>query len=123
MRIAGLILGILGGLAAGLLGMKWLSDANQQKELLDPARQVGVNMGDLDKIVTAAYILIGSMVAGIVGGVLAFMGKGKIAAILMLIAGILPAVFEPKALVFTFILLIGAAVSFMAKPKVVAPGY
>jgi len=123
MRIAGLILGILGGLAAGLLGMKWLSDANQLKELADFVRQTGGDTGDLDKLVTAAYVLIGAMVLGIVGGVLAFMGKGKIAAVLMLVAGILPAIFEPKALVFTFILLIGAVVSFFAKPKVVAPGY
>jgi hypothetical protein len=123
MRIAGLILGILGGLAAGLLGMKWLSDANQLKELTDFVRQTGGDTSDIDKLVTAAYVLIGAMVLGIVGGVLAFMGKGKIAAVLMLVAGILPAVFEPKALVFTFILLIGAVVSFFAKPKVVAPGY
>ena len=32
MRIVGLVLGILGGLLAGFLGMKWLSDAHQMRE-------------------------------------------------------------------------------------------
>ncbi|HKS42514.1 MAG TPA: hypothetical protein VJX74_18015 [Blastocatellia bacterium] len=116
MRIAGLVLGILGGLAAGFLGMKWLSDANSMKELVGAARNLGVDMTELDKTITAAYILLGSAVLGIVGGVMAFKGKGKIAGLLMLIGAIAPAIFAPKALVFTCILLIGGIVSFFAKP-------
>ena len=123
MRMAGLILGILGGLAAGFLGMKWLSDANQMKELTDLIRTAGIDTSELDKTITAAYLLIGSLVLGIVGGVLAFKGKGVIAAVLMLIGAILPAVFAPKALVFTCILLIGGLVSFFAKPQQTAPSY
>ena len=116
MRIAGLILGILGGLAAGFLGMKWLSDANDMKEMVGAARNLGIDMSELDKTVTAAYILLGSAVLGIVGGVMAFKGKGKIAAILMLIGALAPVILAPKALVFTCILLIGGIVSFLAKP-------
>ena len=116
MRIAGLVLGILGGLAAAFLGMKWLSDANDMKAMIGAARNLGVDMTELDKTVTAAYILIGSAVLGIVGGVMAFKGKGKIAGLLMLIGAIAPAIFAPKALVFTCILLIGGIVSFFAKP-------
>lgn len=116
MRIAGLVLGIIGGLAAGFLGMKWLSDANNMKEMVGAARNLGIDMTELDKTITAAYILLGSAVLGIVGGVMAFKGKGKIAGLLMLIGAIAPAIFAPKALVFTCLLLIGAAVSFFAKP-------
>lgn len=116
MRIAGLILGILGGLAAGFLGMKWLSDANATRELITAARNLGVDMSELDSTVNAAYILLGSAVLGIVGGVMAFKGKGKIAGALMLVGAIAPAIFAPKALVFTCILLIGGIVSFFAKP-------
>jgi hypothetical protein len=117
MRIAGLILGILGGLAAGFLGMKWLSDANSMKEMVGAARNLGIDMSELDKTITAAYILLGSAVLGIVGGVMAFKGKGKIAGLLMLIGALAPAIFAPKALVFTIILLVGGLVSFMAKPN------
>jgi hypothetical protein len=117
MRVAGLILGILGGLVAGLLGMKWLGDASHMKTQIELIRSVGVSMAELDKLITAAYILIGSMVAGIVGGILAVMGKGKMAALLMLAGAIVPAIWAPKSLVFTCLLLIGGIVSFFAKPR------
>lgn len=117
MRILGLILGILGGLLAGCLGWKWLDDANHMKAMIDVARSAGVSMAELDKTVMAGRMLIGSMAAGIVGGILAMMGKGKIAALLMLAGVIVPAILAPKSLVFTFVLLIGAIVCFFVKPK------
>jgi len=117
MRILGLILGILGGLAAGFLGMKWMGDAESMKGQIELARKMGVNMAELDKMLTASYMLLGAMVAGIVGGVLAMMGKGKIAALLMLAGAILPAIWVPKSLIFTCLLLLGGIVSFFAKPR------
>lgn len=117
MRILGLILGILGGLAAGYLGMKWMGDANSLKASIDAARKMGVNMAELDKMATASYMLIGAMVAGIVGGILAMMGRGKIAALLMFAGAILPAIWVPKSLIFTCLLLLGGIVSFFAKPR------
>ncbi len=120
MRILGLILGILGGLAAGFLGMKWMGDADSLKGQIELARKMGVNMADLDKMITASYMLIGAMVAGIVGGVLAMKGKGKIAAALMLAGAILPAIWVPKSLIFTCLLLLGGIVSFFAKPRLTA---
>ena len=42
MRILGLILGILGGLAAGFLGMKWMGDAESLKGQIELARKMGV---------------------------------------------------------------------------------
>ena len=85
--------------------------------MIDLARSAGASMAELDKIVTAGYMLVGSMVAGIVGGILAMMGKGKIAALLMLAGVIVPAIWAPKSLVFTFLLLIGGIVCFFVKPK------
>ncbi len=117
MRITGLILGILGGLLAGCLGWKWLDDAHHMQASINALRGLGGNMAELDKMITAAYMLIGAMGAGIIGGILAMMGKGKIAALLMLAAVILPAIWAPKSLVFTCILLIAGIVSFFAKPK------
>jgi hypothetical protein len=117
MRILGLILGILGGLLAGCLGWKWLDDANHMKAAIDLARSAGASMADLDKTVMAGRLLIGSMAAGVIGGILAMMGKGKIAALLMMAGVIVPAIWAPKSLVFTFLLLIGGIVSFFAKPR------
>jgi hypothetical protein len=117
MRILALILGILGGLLAGCLGWKWLDDANHMKAMIDVARSAGVSMAELDKTVMAGRMLIGSTLAGIVGGILAMMGKGKIAALLMLAGAIVPAIWAPKSLVFTCLLLIGGIVSFFAKPR------
>lgn len=114
MRIGSLVLGILGGLGSGLLGMKWLGDANEYAEQLELAAELGVDTGN---IVTAAYMLLLAMVAGIVGGVYAAKGKGKIAAAIMLGGGALPAVFEAKALLATFLLLVGGLVALGAKPK------
>lgn len=118
MRIIGLVLGVIGGLLAGMLGLTWMRDANRMRELIDAARNLGVDTGEVDKLVIAAYILLAVMVVGIVAGVLAFRGKGKIAAPLMILGAIAPALFAPKALVFTFILLLGGLLSFAAKPKV-----
>lgn len=115
MRKAGLILGIVGGLAAGFLGIKWLSDANADKAALDLMRSVGM-AAEIDKIITAGYVLLVSAVLGFVGGFMALKGKGKIAAVLMIVGAIAPVIFEPRALVFTFILLVGGLVSFFAKP-------
>ena len=118
MRIAGLILGIIGGLLAGMLGITWMRDANRMRELIETAKSLGVDTGEVDKLVIAAYILLAVMIVGIVAGVLAFRGKGKIAAPLMILGAVAPALFAPKALVFTFILLLGGLLSFAAKPKV-----
>lgn len=117
MRILGLILGILGGLLVGFLGMKWLGDADKLKTQIALMRSAGANMAELDKMIMASYMMIGAMVAGIVGGILAMMGKGKIAALLMLAGAILPAIWAPKSLIVTWILLLGAIVSFFAKPR------
>jgi hypothetical protein len=117
MRIVRLVLGVIGGLLAGMLGLIWIRDASRMRELVDSARSLGVDTGEVDKLVIAAYILLAAMVVGVVAGVLAFKGKGKVAAPLMIVGAIAPALLAPKALVFTFILLLGGLLSFAAKPK------
>ena len=112
-----MILGVIGGIIAGGLGIKWLSDANEMKGLIDLAREAGADTGEIDRLVIAAYLLIAAMVIGIVGGILTFKGNGKIAGALMIIGAIAPVILAPKALVFTCILLAGGIVSLMAKPE------
>lgn len=109
MRIAGLILGILGGLSAGLLGAVWISDVNS----VDPEMAALVDMSGM---LTAGYLLVLALVLGISGGVLALRGKGRWAAGLMIPAAVAPAFLQPSALVFTFLLLLAGILSIWAKP-------
>ncbi len=114
MRIAGFIIGVLGALAAGALGATWLSDAAKYQDQLEQAAALGLDVGN---IVTAGWLLVAALVAGIVGGVFALRGKGRVAAGLMIGAAVAPGLFEPKAFVFTFLLIVAGLVSLGAKPR------
>lgn len=118
MRIAALILGILGGLAAGALGMTWISDYNKTKALIESVGALGADLSEIQGMVTAAYIMLAGMLGGIAGGILTWKGKGKIAGPIMVVLAILPAFFAGKALVFTFLLLVGGVLAVVSKPKV-----
>jgi hypothetical protein len=117
MRIAAFILAILGGLAAAALGMTWLSDAAELEGQIELAQAAGVS---LDGIVTAGYLLILALALGIGGGVLALMRKGKVAAGLLIGAAVAPAIFEPKSLVFSFLLIVAGLLAVAVKPRPVA---
>ncbi len=117
MRIAGLVLGILGGLAAGLLGMKWLSDASELSQQIALAQSMGVDTGDITRLKIAAWLLVTAMVLGIAGGVMALLGKGKPAAGALLAGGLAPVFFAPVALIFTWLLVAGGVCSALSKPK------
>jgi hypothetical protein len=114
MRFAAFIFAIVGGLAAAALGMTWLADAailDGQHELAEAA---GVS---LDGIITAGYLLIAALALGIGGGILALMRKGKIAAAVLIGAAVAPAIFEPKSLVFSFLLIVAGLLAVAVKPK------
>lgn len=118
MRIASFILAILGGLAAAALGMTWLSDAADLQN--DP--QLAAAAGDsLGGIVTAGYLLMVALGLGIAGGVLALLRRGRIAAAVLVVSAIAPAVFEPKSLVFSFLLIVAGLLALGIKPK--APAF
>ena len=117
MRIAALVLGVLGGLAAAMLSIKWLGDAAQAKESIEAVRAMGGSMGELDSLVRAAYCLLGSFVLGIAGGVFSLKGKGKLASALLLAGAVVPAIFAAQTLIATFFLVIAAPLAFFAKPK------
>lgn len=126
MRIVGLILGILGGMAAAVLGIVWLRDYNTVKSTVDAAIELSRSTGtevppefaELKRLVIAAYLLLAAGAIGIAGGVLTLLGRGKIAGPLMIVAALVPVLLAPKALVFSSILLVAGVVCFLAKPKV-----
>ncbi len=117
MRIGALITGILGGLLSAMLGMKWQADANEHAELLEAAKSLGADTAQLDAILTASWFMVGGLVVGIVGGVLALKGRGKIGGALMLATALIPGLFTGKALVGTFVLAIGGVLALLSKPK------
>ncbi len=117
MRIAALITGILGGLWSLLLGMKWQGDANRHADLVAAAQSAGADLGEVGSLMTASWFLVAGALVGIVGGVLALRGRGKLGGGLMLAIALLPAMFTMKALAGTFLLVVAGVLALLAKPK------
>lgn len=121
MKTAALILGIVGGLIAGGLGMKWLGDFGA---MTDQQRAMAQAMGQGDELQgmgIAGLLLLGSLVAGIVGGIMAVRGKLMPAGVLMLAGGILPLLFAKQAIIFTAVLIAGGVVALLAHRKAMQP--
>lgn len=119
MRNTILVLGILGGLLAGGLGMKWLSDFGQLNEM-----QRAMGGEQLQNMGTAALLMIGSLITGIAGGILAFRRKYMAAGILMLLGGVVPVLLAAQAVLFLLPLIAGGVLSLYAHfnaTKVVEP--
>ena len=116
MRTATLILGILGGLVAGALGTKWLSDFGQLNEM---QRVVGGEQ--LQSMGTAGLLMLGSLLAGIAGGVLSFKGKFVPGGVLMLLGGVIPLFYAKQAVLFLSLLIAGGIVALLAHFKAAKP--
>jgi hypothetical protein len=144
MRVTALILGILGGLAAAALGVLWFSDSKWCQENVEKCKlagritqafessSAGDAMGKADSKVaeyenkylkeratrgTTAYVLMGCLLLGVVGGILGLKGKGKIASLVMLVGPIAGAVMVPVSLIGSGLLALGGILAFFAKPK------
>lgn len=114
MKKAALILGILGGLIAGGLGMKWLNDIGA---MTDAQRQMAQAMGQGDQLQSmgiAGILLLGSLVAGIVGGILAVRGRLLAGGVVMLAGGVVPLLYASQAIIFTAVLIAGGVVALLA---------
>jgi hypothetical protein len=120
MRIAVLILGILGGLVNGALGIKNLMDAHDNAAALALAKSVGM-ASEVNSAMTMAYLLTAGLVAGIIGGVLGFKGN-KIGGPILILFGILPGIFatgdaRTGCFVFGSLLVLGGILGLLVKPK------
>jgi hypothetical protein len=119
MRIAVLVLAVVGGLTAGFLGLRWVSDAREAPKLLKMAEELGVSKEALAEVrahETAGYLLIVSMLAAFGAAVASWRGEHKIAGGLLIGAALVPALFAAKSLVFTIFLLVAGGLSFAIKP-------
>ena len=112
MRTAALILGVLGGIVAGALGMKWLSDFGQLNEM-----QRAMGGEQLQNLGTAGLLMLGSMVLGIAGGILSWKRKYLVGGVLMLLGAIIPLFFAKQAILFLSLLLAGGIVALLAHFK------
>ncbi|MEM6996900.1 MAG: hypothetical protein AAF721_40735 [Myxococcota bacterium] len=117
MRIAAMILGIVGGLFSALLGMKWQGDANRHADALAAAQQLGANVAEFESLMTASWFLVAGLVAGVVGVVFLVRKQNRLAGAVMLGMAILPALFAAKALVGTAVLALAGVFALLAKSK------
>ena len=126
MKIAALILGIIGSLASFGLGSVWYTDYNKQKSTMESLNTAAGSLGGSAEVTAAmtqftnlghaSYALLLCGVIGLVASLLVFK-QSKIAAIILVLAAIVPAVFTAKALAGTFILFIAGGLAFLVKPK------
>jgi hypothetical protein len=126
MRIAVLIVGILGSLGAGTLGVLWMLACQKDKQDLQMLRLAGMRIPAEveDEYVrrSRAYpFLLAGVVLGGTGAALAMAGRGKSAGALLLTAGAGPAVLNPASLIFTFLLPVAGVLAFFVRPREPAP--
>jgi hypothetical protein len=138
MRIAVTILALLGSLCAGFLGLTWLGDARskageiRQMEQLASQIEQGSSAGLLggDHLATlksslakirnarrASWLLLLGAAASGTCGVLLLLHKlpPRPAAITLLASSLLPALFVPISLVFSFLLLVAGGLGFLVR--------
>jgi hypothetical protein len=130
MRIAVLILAILGGLGAAALGVLWLLNCQKDRNAVELARLIAAEipagapdsskiideLREYDRRVKAYPFLLVGFVLAVAGGFLAMQRRGKSAAVLLLLAALGPAILNPLSLIFTFLLPIAAVLSLFIRP-------
>src|SRR5262245_10954423 len=126
MKIAVLILGILGSFAVLALGGIWLSDYQQHRQAIADLQQTAASWGgaqviseqmnELERTVRAAYAMLILGALSLAASFLVFKFS-KVSAVVLLMAVIVPAILVPKTLIFSFLLLIAAMLSFFVKNR------
>jgi hypothetical protein len=110
MRFVVAILGLLGAAGGAFLGMKWLSDLKSDLGEAAQAMAGLAGMGDqMAGLKNATYALLGCAALGLIVSILVAVRKGNkvVNAILLIVAGVLPLVFETRALFGTPMALAG----------------
>lgn len=129
MKIAVLILGLLGSIAFLTVGAIWLSDYNAHKDEIAGMKQTMTQLGasgaideqlkELQTHVRAAYSMLVLGGLSFLASILVFK-VSKLSGAILILSVLIPAILLPKTLLFSFILLIAGALAFAVKPKKVA---
>ncbi|MCA9655406.1 MAG: hypothetical protein H6712_23805 [Myxococcales bacterium] len=102
------ILGLSGGMAAGHLGLRWIEEAaRRQATAATPAAEHAAVL-----LTLTGYVLVAAMVAAVLGSLLAWQQRGRYAGTVLLIAGVVPGVFDLRAFVVTCVLILAAMLAY-----------
>ncbi|MBL8822073.1 MAG: hypothetical protein JNJ77_05750 [Planctomycetia bacterium] len=133
MKIAVLILGFLGALGAGLVGMKWLSDASanadtvkkleeyerslQQSNSKAASANMSSKLAELNKYVTASYLLLLGAVVGMACLVMLHLNrlKPKYAGVALIACSLIPGLLAPPSLVFSGQMIVAGGLAFLLR--------
>jgi LytS/YehU family sensor histidine kinase len=113
-KIAIVALAVLGALAAGFLGGKWMGDLGGMSDQQRMAAQLMGQTEQINKMTTSAFVLLAGFLAGLAGAFLSFTGRFALGGGLMLAFGVLPVLFTPQALIFTSPLIAAGVVALLA---------
>jgi hypothetical protein len=124
MKIAALVVGLIGALMTLGLGSKWVSDYDKNKDLIESLQKISAAAGgeaqsamsELNKTKNAGYLMVVFGLVAAVAAALVFK-IAKPSGAIMIAAALIPAALAPKSLVFSFFLIIAGVLALMAKPK------
>ena len=107
MRTAVLILGLLGAAASSMLAITWLNQYGAERTEMEPfaplierSERLTERFELIETRVRAGYALIASVVLSALGIALLFSNTRRLAAIPLVIAGVIPGFFAPQVLIF-----------------------
>jgi hypothetical protein len=139
MKIAVIILGLLGAIAGGGLGIKWLSDISKNADVLKlgeeklKSLEASGNTADLAKVKKAmsdlhsatwgGYLLVGGAVLGLAALVMLIMGKipPKVAGIMLILASAAAGIVAPPSMIFSGAMILAGGLCFLMKSKAPSP--
>lgn len=132
MKIAALLLGLLGSLLVMALGAKWVTDFKKNEETVRKSAELLQQLGGgkpgsaeaemfktLERRVNAGYAMVLLGIPALLASLLVFK-LPKVAGGAMALAALVPGVLAPPSLLFGCVLLLGALCAFLVKPRVVA---
>ncbi len=103
------LLSLGGGAAAGHLGLRWLDEAARHRAALGPAAAME---HETVLLTVAAYSLLGAMLAGVLGGALAWQERGRTAGTVLLTAGLIPGILDLRAFMITCVLILAGMLGY-----------
>src|SRR5262245_24519094 len=121
MRIAVVLLGLAGGLLSAFFGYRWWQDSREGKEAVLAAlsgAEPADTLAALDRRARAFPFLLAGLPLALGGAALAWLGRPRSAAPLLLAAGAGPPVLNLPALLITAPLLVAGGLCFFVRPSV-----
>lgn len=133
MKIIVMILGLVGALGAALIGLKWLSDASANAETIQKLEEYERNLqqsnnkaasatmssklAELNKYVTASYLLLVGAVGGIASVVMMQLNKlnPMYAGIALIACSLVPGLLAPPSLVFSGLMIVAGGLAFLLR--------